>query len=195
MSEFFYNIGVWFAENRDNILTFVTSTNFVALLGLTFTILKDCKSRKNNTASVNNFSETLKAQNTSADMMNSLASDSVEVNAKMSEVMSRLAYVKTMQEEFNQKVDTLLEVFTIVYSTIKDDKIRNSVNTLLISAKHYGAQTKAELENEIKRLKQDLDKYMTMAKDKADEAVSKATSVITGVTEHSDGHNTAGKRY
>jgi gas vesicle protein len=83
--------------------------------------------------------------------------------------------VKQLDDELLIKMNAMLEVQNIVYSTIKDDNIRNSVNSILIAAKHSDAKSKAKLQEELDALREELKEKNA----ELDAAVSKMVDKIT----------------
>ena len=83
----------------------------------------------------------------------------------------------------------MMEVMGIVYSTIKDDAIRNSVSSVLVTAKHASDITKAELEKQVDELKAEIADMMATANAKISQTVDKVTTAVTGSTSKTNQQN------
>lgn len=193
MNEFFNSCWIWYTENRDNIIAFFTSTTFLGIVGAIFTIIKDVKSRNKNTNSIDNIAKAL----TSTTSIESNVSSIKELNEKLEENINgfqdKVTAVETKIADFEAsvlcKVDAMMEVMSIVYSTIKDDTIRNSVSSVLVTAKHASNVTKAELEKQVDELKAEIADMMAMANAKISQTVDKVTTAVTGSTSKENQQN------
>lgn len=184
MIEFFKMCWQWILDNKDNITAFFTSTTFIAVMTAILTIIRDTRTKKKNTLSLDKLSTTIASNNevsgdvknikeTSGECLNELHKQEEEVTAlrnKVSEMENSLVY----------KLDAMMEVMSIVYSTIKDDTIRNSVNSVLINAKHAGDVSKAQLEQQIELLKKELQASAQSVNEKVLNTVEKLKTAVVG---------------
>jgi esterase/lipase len=155
--EFLTNIGNWFVINKDTIIGFVLSGQFATLLGAVVLLVRNLKSTKNNT-------EQSKTLNASLEANKSLI-DTSKITKENSEFLkSAQDKLKNQVTEFEDKIDAkmamvtdkinaMLEVQSIVYSTIKDEKVSSTVNNLLVNAKYAETATRAELQKQVEELK------------------------------------------
>lgn len=167
MMQFLNSIWEWILINKDNIMTFLTSTDFVATITTFVALFKSMKTTRNNTLSIDSIKGTMKenhvikedvetVRNTVTNILDNVNSTINSVKESMERVSNVEAAVKMFAEESTAKLNAMLEVQSIVYSTIKDDAIRNSVNSILISAKHSDNASKIKLQEELDAIRAEL---------------------------------------
>lgn len=167
MIEWLDSIWEWILVNKDNLLAFITSTDFVTTMATAVALFKSMKATSLNTLSINSVNNTMKKQQV-------IESDVVDTKSMVSGVSNEVACIKQevnnciervnkveqlvieQDEEIITKLNAMLEVQGIVYATIKDDAIRNSVNSVVIAAKHCDASSKVKLQEELESLRAEL---------------------------------------
>jgi hypothetical protein len=157
MVEFFQNSFNWIVSNKDNIILFFTSTNFVTFISTIILLIKQIKTTKSNMSTVNTLSDSLKSTN-------SLATDVTNVSTSSELAVSNTEKLKAQVEDMdakfmdmldsiNRKLDAILDVQAIVYSSIKDESSRKNVANILTTAKLLDTSSKAELQRQLEELK------------------------------------------
>lgn len=183
MVEFFQNICNWFVLNKDEIVLFFTSSNFVAFMTTIVMLVKQLKANKSN-------NETNKGLKTSLDNAVSIAADVVSIRDNSSATNDQLVTVQNDLESFKketydaldvivQKMNAVLEVQSIVYSTIKDETIRKNVSGILMDAKYTETATRASLEAEVESLRKKVNEKIEVIKDVVEDAAVKVKKVTT----------------
>ena len=181
MVEFFQNIWNWFVLNKDEIVLFFTSSNFVAFMTTIVMLVKQL--RANN---VNN--ETNNGLKASLDNAISIASDVVSIRDNSTATNDQLLTVQTDLDAFKketydaldvlvQKMNAVLEVQSLVYSTIKDETIRKNVNGILMDAKYAETATRASLEAEVESLRKKVNEKIEVIKDVVEDTAVKVRKV------------------
>lgn len=183
MVEFFQNIQNWFVFNKDEIVLFFTSSNFVVFMTTIVMLVKQLKANKSS-------NETNKGLKTSLDNAVSIAADVVSIRDNSSATNDQLVTVQNDLESFKketydtldvivQKMNAVLEVQSIVYSTIKDETIRKNVNGILMDAKYTETATRASLEAEVESLRKKVNEKIDVIKDVVEDAAVKVKKVTT----------------
>lgn len=181
MVEFFQNIWNWFVLNKDEITLFFTSSNFVVFMTTIVMLIKQLKANKVN----NNTNSGLKA---SLDNAISIASDVVSIRDNSAATNDKLLTVQTDLDAFKketydtldvlvQKMNAVLEVQSLVYSTIRDETIRKNVNGILMDAKYAETATRASLEAEVESLKKKVNEKIDVIKDVVEDTAVKVKKV------------------
>ena len=154
--EFLQSIGQWFVMNKDAILMTLTSTQFISLVTAIVLLVKQTKSTKDNTSST-------KTLNSNIENVSTLTSKVEEIEVKVNSTTSTLEEQNKVLTEIVElqnltitKMNLQLEAQLQVWATIKDDNIRNNVNTILTSAKYSESSTIAELKDKIDDLQNKL---------------------------------------
>ena len=87
-----------------------------------------------------------------------LTNEIKELKAKNLDLEARVSFLE-------QKLDAIIDVRSIVYSTIRDETVRQNVANILTSAKFSGDSTKAEMQQETTRLKEAIEATVAVAND------------------------------
>ena len=181
MVEFFQNIWNGFVLNKDEIVLFFTSSNFVAFVTTIVMLVKQLKANKSN-------DETNKSLKTSLDNAVSIAADVVSIRDNSSSTNDQLVTLQNDLESFKkdtydaldvitQKMNAVLEVQSIVYSTIKDETIRKNVSVILMDAKYAETATRASLEAEVESLRKKVSESVEVIKDVVEDTTVKVKKV------------------
>lgn len=171
MIEFFNNIWIWITENIETILlwlsTFATSgaaANLVAYF-------KTAKVTRENTNSTKELKESI----TEVKTLQAEVSDLTEKNAVMEK---RLTEACNISDILLTKINAILDVQSLVYTTIKDEKTRTAVNNILTNAKYAVTEQRAKLLEQLEALKEQLKQSNIDNEVKVTEAVEKAVAIV-----------------
>lgn len=148
-------------KNKDGIVAFVTSADFVAGVGVVIALIKNVISCKANTESnrqlkesndevkqlLNTINETftkvLACQVALADLTSKVTADNKELFNKC--------------EDLKSKLNSIIEAQMLVYSTIHDENIRTAVQGHLIAAKFSDPNVQEKLNAEMENMRVELD--------------------------------------
>ena len=187
MIDLFNSCGEWIMTNIQLITGVITSTNFVALCVTIITLIKQIKTNNKNTKSLNNVNESLTDTTSVKENVDIIKNVAEHIESDVQTVTEFDNYLgrdfKNFTETINSKIDAMLEVQTIVYSTIKDDTIRRTVNSILTDAKHCEANAKAKLQEEIEELKAKLSENTNKITEEITDAIDKVQDVINPHTD------------
>lgn len=155
--EFFNNVWLWIKENLNGILTVVTSAQFVSIVLTIVKLVKQSKSLADNTGISKELSKSLEKNEKLSDKVQVLGEASIKLhdeqevtNKKLDEIEQR---VNSALDSALNKLNSVVEVMSIVYSGLKDENARKAVNTILTNAKYAETETRLKLLEEINRLK------------------------------------------
>ena len=180
---FSLSIWEWVVTNRDSISTFVLSGQFASLVGALILLIRQIRQVKSNTSSTNMLNQTLTNTNTMStsvreldDNFKLLKAENDTLRTELSETEDRL---QAANNEILNKLNAIIEVQSIVYSTVRDDSVRQTVNTILNNARYSEKNFKQELETQIETLKTTYENEMATLTKK----------VAASITEMSDSLN------
>ena len=182
MMEFLKSCYMWIVENYKEIIMVLTSAQFASLVSGLFLLWKNVKSTRENVTSSGKLNETLGTTNKMRDDVAELK-QTVDVlrnqNSDLKKETDRLnESVKEYQEVVLKKVNCMLEVQSIVYSTIKDETIRTTVNSILTNAKYTETATRAKLKEEVANLKDRLEKETERVKEITESATKNIAYIV-----------------
>ena len=172
------NIGKWFVENKETILAVLTAIQSSGLIGFIAWAVKSTKQVKLNTKTT----ETLNNSITCVDGLNGEVAEMKDVNKTLIE---KCEYLENQMNDLQNsmdilltKVDAMIEVQSVVYTTIKDDKTRATVNNLLTNAKYAVTEQRKKLIDELEALRQQIKTQAEAQKQLVEHAVNKAQSIV-----------------
>lgn len=179
------NCWLWFLDNKDTILAWFMSGQAASVVTTIVMLVKNAKQIKGNTESTETLNTTLENTNVmkdDVDVLKNKVSVLTEENTKLSNsVIDLETKLSQSNKVITNKLDSIIEVQSIVYSTIRDDSVRQTVNTILNNARYSDTNFKEQLESEISGLKEefenkmaDISKGMTEAIDKVSNSVNAA---------------------
>ena len=185
MISWFDSIWNWFCDNRESIVTFVTSSDFALGIATMFTLVKTILSTNKNTSSLDLTTKAVKENTVIKDNVLDINNKTNNMSVNINEINSKIAKIEESNKQFNEevlfKINSVLDVQSIVYSTIKDDDLRNSVNHILINAKHSDSISKAKLHEEIKNLKVAVEQKNKDLDEAVNEIVNKVSNDVDNV--------------
>lgn len=172
------NIGKWFVENKETILAVLTAIQSSGLIGFIAWAVKSTKQVKLNTKTT----ETLNKSITCVDGLNGEVAEMKDVNKTLIE---KCEYLENQMNDLQNsmdilitKIDAIIEVQSVVYTTIKDDKTRATVNNLLTNAKYAVTEQRKKLIDELESLRQQIKAQADAQKQLVEHAVNKAQSIV-----------------
>lgn len=183
MTEFFQNIYAWLAANSNKIVAFLTSANFLAMLTLVVNTVRTIKTNKGvaitSTDLKNELSESSKNRGVIASIKG--VSDTIKdvTEATKTAIDETKALLDKELLTVTNKVNAMLEVQSLVYSTIRDDSLRQTVSNLLNTARYNDANTKEQLQSEIDSLKKALNDKMEEVNKTMSDAIDKVQTVVS----------------
>jgi hypothetical protein len=188
--EFFRSCYYWVAENYKEITMTLTSAQFISIISTIVLLLRNLRKTNDNVTSSNNLNSTLKVTNQMSTDVTDVKTVSEEIKTQNVALDAKLAEFKKevtdVQESLIKKLNCMLEVQSIVYSTIKDDTIRGTVNSVLTNAKYAETETRAKLKEEVANLKAKLAEETEKVKAIADSATETITKIVEPETTPSD---------
>lgn len=172
------NIGKWFVENKETILAVLTAIQSSGLIGFIAWAVKSTKQVKLNTKTT----ETLNKSITCVDSLNGEVTEMKDVNKTLIEkcdyLENQMNDLENSMDILITKVDAIIEVQSVVYTTIKDDKTRATVNNLLTNAKYAVTEQRKKLIDELEALRQQIKAQADAQKQLVEHAVNKAQSIV-----------------
>ena len=172
------NIGKWFVENKETILAVLTAIQSSGLIGFIAWAVKSTKQVKLNTKTT----ETLNKSITFVDGLNGEVAEMKDVNKVLIEkcdyLENQMNDLENSMDILITKIDAIIEVQSVVYTTIKDDKTRATVNNLLTNAKYAVTEQRKKLIDELEALRQQIKTQAEAQKQLVEHAVNKAQSIV-----------------
>ena len=172
------NIGKWFIDNQETILAVLTAIQSSGLVGFIAWAVKSTKQVKLNT-------KTTEVLNNSISCVDSLNGEVVGLKDVNKELIEKCEYLENQMNDLQNsmdilltKVDAIIEVQSVVYTTIKDDKTRATVNNLLTNAKYAVTEQRKKLIDELEALRQQIKTQAEAQKQLVEHAVNKAQSIV-----------------
>lgn len=203
MMEFLKSCYQWVAENYNKIMMVLQSTQFASLVAGAVFLWKTIVSTRQNTASSNELNETVSKNNQMSKNVAHLKEENEAIKKQNEALKSELEKFETKFDDFVGKVNLKLEneqatlikklnavidVQSIVYSTIRDDNTRTTINSILTNAKfdETADETRQKLMQEVADLKSKLAEEMEKVKIMTEEASTKLEEIVEPKVEQTE---------
>lgn len=182
MTEFFQNIYAWLAANSNKIVAFLTSANFLAMLTLVVNTIRTIKTNKGVAITSTDLKTELAESSKNRTVIESIKGVSETIKDVTEATKTAIDETKALLDKelltVTNKVNAMLEVQSLVYSTIRDDSLRQTVSNLLNTARYSDANTKEQLQSEIDSLKKALNDKMEEVNQTMSDAIDKVQTVV-----------------
>ena len=190
------NIWQWFVENKDAITAFFMSGQAISFVAAIVMLIRNLKGTKDNTKSSNELNSTLIKNNEMSKSVNVMGKNFATMTEENKNLKIALQETEAKLEHANSlitgKLDAIIEVQAIVYSTIRDDGVRMTVNKILNNARYSDTNFKQELESQIEDLKQmytdELNKINEKMSNSMDNITAQLSSTDVAVESMEAGH-------
>lgn len=183
MTEFFQNIYAWLAANSNKIVAFLTSANFLAMLTLVVNTVRTIKTNKGVAITSTDLKNELTESSKNRGVIASIKGVSDTIKDVTEATKTAIDETKALLDKelltVTNKVNAMLEVQSLVYSTIRDDSLRQTVSNLLNTARYNDTNTKEQLQSEIDSLKKALNDKMEEVNKTMSEAIDKVQTVVS----------------
>lgn len=183
MTEFFQNIYAWLAANSNKIVAFLTSANFLAMLTLVVNTVRTIKTNKGVAITSTDLKNELSESSKNRTVIESIKGVSETIKDVTEATKTAIDETKALLDKelltVTNKVNAMLEVQSLVYSTIRDDSLRQTVSNLLNTARYSDANTKEQLQSEIDSLKKALNDKMEEVNQTMSDAIDKVQTVVS----------------
>lgn len=189
MTAFFQNIYAWLAANSNKIVAFLTSANFLAMLTLVVNTVRTIKTNKGVAITSTDLKNELTESSKNRTVIASIKGVSETIKEVTEATKTAIDETKALLDKelltVTNKVNAMLEVQSLVYSTIRDDSLRQTVSNLLNTARYSDANTKEQLQSEIDSLKKALNDKMEEVNQTMSDAIDKVQTVVATPVEQS----------
>ena len=190
MWEIIKNIGYWLVSNWKGIVIFFTSGTGLALIAQILSFRKTNKELELNTNATKKLNETVVEITDTKQKVEDMKKSNEMLTLEVTNLKSQLAEQENTIKENGAMLTSILNVMQVVYSTVKDETIRKTVNNIITEAKYAAMSTKVELEKQVEELKAQLEEGAEKLKE---QAIAKLETVKTTVSKKSK--QTSSTRY
>lgn len=203
MMEFLTSCYQWVAENYNKIMMVLQSTQFASLVAGAIFLWKTIVSTKQNITSSKELNETVSKNNQMSKNVAHLKEENEAIKKQNEALKSELENFETKFDEFTckinlkleneqatliKKLNAVIDVQSIVYSTIRDDNTRTTINSILTNAKfdETADETRQKLMQEVADLKSKLAEEMEKVKIMTEEAGTKLEEIVEPKVEQTE---------
>lgn len=151
-------------RNKDGIVAIMSTVDVVGIGAAILALIKTIITVRSNTTATNS----LIKSNDQLQILISTVDDTnakvIECQMKLAEVMSAIDFddkeIKTKCDDLRNKLNSIVEAQTLVYSTIKDENIRRAVQGHLVAAKYSEPNVKEKLDAQVEELQSKLNQVV-----------------------------------
>lgn len=184
MLEFLGNIWNWVLENKDAIVTTVTSANFISIVGAIIIAIKTSKQSRKNMFVSETLNNSLIANQSFNGTITEMKEDgkcNVEYNKILREKVDLLEdKMENFEQNITAKTDAIIEALQTAWSSIKDDNIRTTVAGILTNARYRETNKIEEMKAQMEELKKQLLEQSEQMKKQVVDTVEEVKVVMDG---------------
>jgi FtsZ-binding cell division protein ZapB len=201
--EFLKSCYQWVAENYNKIMMVLQSTQFASLVAGAVFLWKTIVSTRESIASSKKLDETVSKNNQMSENVVHIKRENEALKTQNEMLKSMVQNFETKFDEFvgkmngrleseqavlTKKLNAVIDVQSIVYSTIRDDNTRTAINSILTNAKfdETADETRQKLMQEVSDLKSKLAEEMEKVKTMTEEASTKLEEIVEPKVEQTE---------
>ena len=187
------NIKAFFSDNAPTITAWLTPANIIAMATAIVMIVKNARGTKKNTDAttalagnidkIDNLVDSVKAN---SDVVSCQVESVKELDYKYDNITGKIADVESIVnnrlDALENKILAMLDVQSMVYSTIQNDDLRMNVQNKIANAKIATDTTREELKQKIENLKEELNTVVSNVSEKLEESSGELKSVVDNKT-------------
>lgn len=188
MVELFTNLLAWISAHQTEIITTVTSATFINSIVSICNLIKDIKAKKENTEITKNLVSSAESLNGAAQSVKENGENIAKLESNYELLYSDFKDYKLVTDNkldlIINKVDAMLDVQANVYSTIKDESLKETVSGIITSAKYKESNDVIEMRNKIEELQKALQEKAQEMNSKITESVKAVKKVVKTVKDN-----------
>ena len=188
MVELFTNLLAWISAHQTEIITTVTSATFINSIVSICNLIKDIKAKKENTDATKNLVSSAEILNSAAQSVKENGENIAKLESNYEQLYSDFKDYKLVTDNkldlIINKVDAMLDVQANVYSTIKDESLKETVSGIITSAKYKESNDVIEMRNKIEELQKALQEKAQEMNSKITESVKAVKKVVKTVKDN-----------
>lgn len=179
------NIGNWFNENAAPFLMWLQSIDFAGLIASIILLIKQAFATKTNTKNVKALNDTLRENAELKAALKEMTEQNRQLSEQVATFNSKLSELVDGNDKITTKVNAALDVYSLVYQTIKNEDTRAAVNNILNNARYNETLTRQELTKQIEEMQATVEQFMKDTHDKVDDVAAHSKLLSNGITVYS----------
>lgn len=176
--EWFNNIGKWFQENCNSFLMWLQTFDIVGLIAMIVMVIKQAIATKSNTGNVKLLTKALKENETVTTSLVRLKTENEELQTLVKTQDKKVNDVVDAADKILVKVNAMLDVFSLVYQTIKNEDTRVAVNNILMNARYNETATRKALMEKVEEMQQTVEQLMQDTSEKVNDVVNQSKQLL-----------------
>lgn len=185
IESYFTSVWSWFIENKDAITAFFMSGQAVSFVAALVMLIKNMSQVKTNTQSTTELNKTIEGTKVANELTKKTNDNVIKLNDEVKTLVTNLnntaERLNAENKDLVNKMNSIIDVQSIVYSTIRDDQVRQTVNNILNNARYSDINTKEKLQAEIEELKKIFDDKIAGVTKTVDDAIVKVSDNLNVV--------------
>lgn len=176
--EWITNIGNWFQENFTSFTMWMQTFDLTTAIALVVLVVKQFLSTRTNTKTMNLLDTSLtenKAVKQSVDKMTEAYN---ELKAEYNNVQAKLNDIVDSSDKTLSKINAILDMYTVVYQTIKNEDSRIAVHNIIANARYNETQTREALVKRIETLQTEVQTLVDNATAKVNDVVEQSKQIL-----------------
>lgn len=182
MTELIENIRMWFIQNCDSFLMWVQSIDLAGLFVMFAAVIKQFIATKANTSNVKDLQKALKENGKVITAMKELEAKNAELMQVVETQNAKITDLEDGIDKVLSKMNAALDVYSLVYQTIKNEDTRVAVNNILTNARYNETETRRALTANMEDMKTTVEQFMKDTTAKVEDVIAHSKILLNGST-------------
>lgn len=174
MQEWVTNIANWFQENFTSFTMWMQSVDVIGMVSLAVLVVKQFLSTRTNTKTMGLLNTSLIENQTVKQSVDKMTLECKEIKRQLDIHQKKLNDITDASDKTLAKINAILDMYTIVYQTIRNEDSRVAVHNIIANARYNETETREALIKQVETLQSEVK-----------ELVANATAKVNDVVEHS----------
>ena len=158
------SLWTFLGENKDSILAVMSTLDLGAITVGVVALVKNIIAARANTTATNTLRESNDELRSAIGILTSMSEDVTHCKNEIAEILTMIGtddvVIVNKCDDIKNKLNSIVEAQTLVYSTIKDENMRRAVQGHLVAAKYSEPNIQEKIDKEMEEMRRKLSQVM-----------------------------------
>lgn len=158
------SLWTFLGENKDSILAVMSTLDLGAITVGVIALVKNIFAARANTAATNTLRESNEELRSAIGILTNINEDVICCKNEIAEILATIGtddvVIVNKCDDIKNKLNSIVEAQTLVYSTIKDENMRRAVQGHLVAAKYSEPNIQEKIDKEMEEMQRKLSQVM-----------------------------------
>lgn len=176
--EWLTNIGNWFQENFTSFTMWMQTFDIAGAVTLIVLVVKQFLSTRTNTKTMGLLNTSLTDNKQVKESVDKLREQYDALKSQYEITQQKLNDTVDSSDKILSKINAILDMYTLVYQTIKNDDTRLAVHNIIANARYNETQTREALIKQVETLQDEVKNLVDSATAKVNDVVEQSKQLL-----------------